>query len=125
MTIQLQALHAAALQEARARGTAITTSLDTKGVRFGRLMVWPDGSVDTTAVKGDDADSGDVLMQLMLCYHGRTHTTVSRWRRPLAWVYVPCPACQRLDVTPYEKQAHGTQHCRCHRRDCPRTNEFG
>ncbi len=33
MTAQLQALRAAALQEVRARGTAITPSLDTKEVR--------------------------------------------------------------------------------------------
>src|SRR5262249_20586686 len=56
MTAQLQALRAAALQEARAQGIAVTTSLDTKGVHFGQLTAYPDGAVDTTAVKGVDAD---------------------------------------------------------------------
>src|SRR6266849_969192 len=56
MTADLQALRAAALQEARARGTAVTPALDTKGVHFGHLTALPDGSVDTTAVKGVDAD---------------------------------------------------------------------
>src|SRR5207237_8472208 len=51
-----QALHTAALQEARAQGTAIITSLDTKRVHFGQLMAFPDGSVDATAVAGVDAD---------------------------------------------------------------------
>src|SRR5262249_31843476 len=56
MTADLQALHAAALQEARARGTAVTISLDTKGVHFGQLTALPDGAVETTAVEGVDAD---------------------------------------------------------------------
>jgi hypothetical protein len=56
MTAQLQALRTIALQEAKAQGTAITISLDTKGVHFGQLTALPDGSVDTTAVEGVDAD---------------------------------------------------------------------
>jgi Di-haem oxidoreductase, putative peroxidase len=56
MTADLWTLRAAALQEARAQGTAITTSLDTKGVHFGQLTAFPDGSVETAAVEGVDAD---------------------------------------------------------------------
>lgn len=56
MTADLRALRAAALQKAVYSGTPMSAALDTKGVRFGSITAWPDGSVDTSAVQGVDAD---------------------------------------------------------------------
>lgn len=57
MTADLLAIRAAAVQEATAPpNTAVTKSLDTKGVNFGSITASPDGSVDTSAVKGVDAN---------------------------------------------------------------------
>src|SRR5215813_12260071 len=66
---------------------------------------------------------GDVLIQLMPCYHVSTNTTVPEGggRRTMALVYVHCPECQSIDVVQYGKQANGTQRYRCNNRDCPRT----
>lgn len=56
MTVELQAIRDAAIEEARNQNTNVTKSLDTKGVNFGRLTAWPNGSVDFSALLGIDAD---------------------------------------------------------------------
>jgi mono/diheme cytochrome c family protein len=56
MTADLQEIRTAALKEARARGEAFTKPLEAKGVDFGSITARPDGSVDTSAVVGVDAD---------------------------------------------------------------------
>ena len=64
---------------------------------------------------------GDVLIQLMSCYHVSTKTAAPSWRSTMAFVQVQCPDCYSTDVVQYGKQANGTQRYRCHNRDCPRT----
>ena len=56
MTADMQAIHNSALAEARISGRPVTANLVTKGVRFGTLVVSPDGSVDTSAVEGVNDD---------------------------------------------------------------------
>lgn len=56
MTADLQAISKTALQGAQERGEAVTKWLDTKGVYFGHIIAYPDGTVDTSAVVGVDAD---------------------------------------------------------------------
>jgi CxxC motif-containing protein (DUF1111 family) len=56
MTVELQAIRADALAQAQAGGAPVTLSLDTKGVSFGAITANPDGSFDTSAVAGVDAN---------------------------------------------------------------------
>jgi hypothetical protein len=56
MTADLQAIGAAAQQQAVGSGNPITASLDTKGVNFGTLTAQPDGSIDASQVTGVDTD---------------------------------------------------------------------
>ncbi len=56
MTADLQRIRDIAIQEAMNGGVEVTRSLDTKGVNFGTITAFPDGSVDTSAVEGVDAD---------------------------------------------------------------------
>ena len=56
MTADLQAIRAAALEQAATEGAAVTVSLQTKGVDFGTLTAMPDGTLDTSGVQGVDAD---------------------------------------------------------------------
>jgi len=56
MTTELQMLRAGAIQQATTNGMTVTQILETKGINFGLIMVFPDGSVDTGEVKGVDAD---------------------------------------------------------------------
>jgi Di-haem oxidoreductase, putative peroxidase len=56
MTIDLQTLRQHARDEALARGVTVTKDLGTKGVPFGQIIAHPDGSVDTDAVEGVNAD---------------------------------------------------------------------
>jgi cytochrome c peroxidase len=56
MTADLQAIRDRALQEARTTGQSVQASLDTKGVNFGSLTAHADGTVDTAAIEGVDAD---------------------------------------------------------------------
>lgn len=56
MTVELRAIRDTAIEEARSQDTGVTKSLDTKGVNFGQLTAWPNGSVDFSAVVGVDAD---------------------------------------------------------------------
>ncbi len=56
MTADLHALRASALSRASSAGREATVELVTKGVHFGTLTCYPDGSVDTSGVEGVDAD---------------------------------------------------------------------
>lgn len=56
MSDELIAARIAALADAAASGQAQTVALRTKGVSFGSLRAMPDGTVDTSAVEGVDAD---------------------------------------------------------------------
>lgn len=56
MSTELAALRAATIGIARDRGSDVTTELVTHGVSFGRLTARADGTLDTTAVAGVDAD---------------------------------------------------------------------
>jgi hypothetical protein len=56
MTVDLLALRQLAIRKARQFGREYAVSLVTKGVNFGQLIAHPNGSVDTSKVKGVDAD---------------------------------------------------------------------
>ena len=56
MTADLHALRASALSRAGSTGREATVELVTKGVHFGTLTCYPDGSVDTSGVEGVDPD---------------------------------------------------------------------
>ena len=56
MTTDLHALRASALSRAISTGRETTVELVTKGVHFGTLTCYPDGTVDTSRVEGVDAD---------------------------------------------------------------------
>jgi Di-haem oxidoreductase, putative peroxidase len=56
MTTDLLAIRDAAAASAKSLGTAVTRSLDTKGVNFGQITANPNGSVDTSKIRGIDSD---------------------------------------------------------------------
>lgn len=56
MTADLHALRTSALSRASSTGREATVELVTKGVHFGTLTCYPDGSVDTSGVGGVDGD---------------------------------------------------------------------
>ena len=56
MTADLHQIRDEALQEASTSGKAVRVSLDTKGVNFGNLTAFPDGTLDTSDCQGVDAD---------------------------------------------------------------------
>lgn len=56
MTQQLRALRDGALRNARTSGAPTVVALTAKGVRFGRVTAFPDGTVDTSALEGVDRD---------------------------------------------------------------------
>ena len=56
MTAQLQAQRDAAVRSAREGNQNVTTMLTANGVGFGALTARPDGTLDTSAVEGVDAD---------------------------------------------------------------------
>jgi len=56
MSGELRGLRERALREAVRRDRAVSVSLRTKGVGFGSLVAFPDGSFDTSGVNGVDAD---------------------------------------------------------------------
>src|SRR5215213_11843691 len=56
MTKELRKLRDYAIQQAQAQGSAFTVSLDTKGVNFGKLTAFPNGTLDTTSVEGVNTD---------------------------------------------------------------------
>jgi cytochrome c peroxidase len=56
MTVDLHSIREVALQESVESDQLVIKSLDTKGVNFGEISAYPDGYVDTSAVKGVDPD---------------------------------------------------------------------
>jgi hypothetical protein len=56
MTTDLQAEQTGAINNAKSSGQNVTVNLASKGVSFGSLTAHPDGTVDTSAVAGVDAD---------------------------------------------------------------------
>jgi Di-haem oxidoreductase, putative peroxidase len=56
MTTDLLAIRDAAVAAAKSSSTAVTRSLDSKGVNFGRITANPNGSFDTSQIQGVDAD---------------------------------------------------------------------
>lgn len=56
MTADLQAQRKAALAAARMSGRDVEARLETKGVRFGRIIAKPDGLLDITGLEGVDSD---------------------------------------------------------------------
>lgn len=56
MTADILTIREAAIQEAQDNDNTVIKSLDTKGVNFGSITAFPDGSVDSSAVLGVDAD---------------------------------------------------------------------
>lgn len=56
MSDDLISIRSVAKAEASASGHDVTRSLDTKGVNFGSITAHPDGTFDTSAVAGVDAD---------------------------------------------------------------------
>ncbi|HEU4414714.1 MAG TPA: di-heme oxidoredictase family protein [Candidatus Angelobacter sp.] len=56
MTADMRAIRAAALVDAQKKGQAVTRQLLTKGVSFGSITANRDGSVDTSQVRGVNAD---------------------------------------------------------------------
>ena len=56
MTADLHAIRDAALDEAFMTGLQVVSALETKGVSFGSITAFPDGTLDTTAIDGVDDD---------------------------------------------------------------------
>lgn len=56
MTVELQRTRQATVEAARRSGRPATAALVAKGISFGLLTAKPDGSLDTSAVDGVDAD---------------------------------------------------------------------
>ncbi|MET0621362.1 MAG: di-heme oxidoredictase family protein [Pyrinomonadaceae bacterium] len=56
MTKELRKLRDFAIQQAQASQQSFTVSLDTKGVNFGKLTAFPNGTLDTTNVEGVNPD---------------------------------------------------------------------
>jgi len=56
ITVGLRAIRAAALAQAEATGQPVTSPLVAKGISYGSLTANPNGSVDTSQVKGVDTD---------------------------------------------------------------------
>ena len=56
MSLDLQAIRDQALAQAAASNEVVTVSLDSKGVNFGTLTAYPDGTLDTSRCEGVDAD---------------------------------------------------------------------
>lgn len=56
ITSDLRELQAAAMRKARESGSSVSVRLESKGIRYGHLTAHPDGTVDTSDVKGVDPD---------------------------------------------------------------------
>lgn len=56
ITADLRAVRAQAIAEARQAGTAVTRSLESKGINYGSISASPDGSLDTSHVQGLNPD---------------------------------------------------------------------
>ncbi|MGI9424403.1 MAG: di-heme oxidoredictase family protein [Hyphomicrobiaceae bacterium] len=56
MTSDLQRIRTSALAAARATGQPAERGLETKGIKFGRIVAQPDGLVDLSGIQGVDTD---------------------------------------------------------------------
>ena len=56
MTVDLRAIRSSARADAEKSGVPVLRDLVTKGVGFGRITAFPDGTFETRAVRGVDAD---------------------------------------------------------------------
>src|SRR2546428_2731839 len=56
ITTDLRSIRQQALDEARARGRSVTRRLVSKGIGYGSITMNPDGTLDTSQVRGVDAD---------------------------------------------------------------------
>ncbi len=56
MSAELSASRHQALLNAKQSGTQVKQALESKGIRFGYLLAYPDGRVDTRAIEGVDHD---------------------------------------------------------------------
>jgi hypothetical protein len=56
ITSDLRAIRANALSQAQASGTPVTLALDSKGISFGSITAFPNGTLDTSRVQGVDSD---------------------------------------------------------------------
>lgn len=56
MNKELMDLHDAAVDQARSSGKVVTQVMAAKGIGFGSIIAHPDGSVDTTLLRGVDPD---------------------------------------------------------------------
>ncbi|MGH9847651.1 MAG: di-heme oxidoredictase family protein, partial [Blastocatellia bacterium] len=56
ITADLRALRAGALRQARRQNGRVTCELESKGIAFGAITAWPDGTVDASQVAGVDED---------------------------------------------------------------------
>jgi hypothetical protein len=56
ITARLRALRAAAVAEAAASGHAVTRALEAKGIAYGSITASPNGTLDTSQVRGVDPD---------------------------------------------------------------------
>lgn len=56
MTAELRTLRNELIANARENGSTVTIDLETKGVSFGQLTAFPDGSLDVSGVEGIDDD---------------------------------------------------------------------
>ena len=56
ITTELRTIRATAVQQASRSGSASTLALASKGISYGTITARPDGTIDTSCVKGIDAD---------------------------------------------------------------------
>ena len=68
ITSDLRAIRSAAISRAHIFGRPVTRQLKSKGISYGLITVQPDGTVDTSAVQGVDAD----LRVRPFFHHGAT-----------------------------------------------------
>ncbi len=56
ITKDLRAIRSSAIEDAQSSGSPVTIRLKSKGIRYGKIKAYPDGSVDTSRVKGINPD---------------------------------------------------------------------
>jgi hypothetical protein len=56
MTVELFAIREAARREAQSSGAPVRKKLETKGISFGTLLIYPDGRIDPREIEGVDWD---------------------------------------------------------------------
>src|SRR5947209_20391049 len=52
ITADLREIRAMAITQAQQQGVAVTVPLQSKGIHYGSIMAFPNGSVDTSPVQG-------------------------------------------------------------------------